>query len=246
MTSNDVTFSIKKCIDGTTQIVGKSSVDGSFAKYGVYSDKACKKKVGEIKIGENGTGSIKLSGGTYYVKELIVPTGYALSDDVYVLKSNQTVTVYEDFETGKIIINKTSEDKVVRNVEFKVTGSNGRSYTKKTNAVGIAILTDIPVYDINNKKIVYTISERDVPLKYVVPANQTVTLIADETVNVTFENKLKKFTAEVTKKDFETGVPQGEATLSGAVYGLYLDGELVDKYTTDENGCVTAQDKSHI
>ena len=31
MTSRDATFSIKKCIDGTSQIVGKSAVDGSFA-----------------------------------------------------------------------------------------------------------------------------------------------------------------------------------------------------------------------
>ena len=33
LTSRDATFSIKKCIDGTSQIVGKSPVDGSFAKY---------------------------------------------------------------------------------------------------------------------------------------------------------------------------------------------------------------------
>lgn len=142
LTSREATFSIKKCIDGTSQIVGKSAVDGSFAKYGVYSDKACKTKVGEIKIGEKGTGSIKLSNGTYYVKELSAPKGYALSTKVYELKANQTVTVYEDFQTGKIKINKTAEDKQVRNIEFKVTGSDGSSYTKKTNALGMRSLPD--------------------------------------------------------------------------------------------------------
>ena len=332
LTSRDATFAIKKCIDGTSQIVGKSTVDGSFAKYGVYSDKACKTKVGEIKIGEKGTGSIKLSSGTYYVKEISAPKGYALSTKVYELKANQTVTVYEDFQTGKIKINKTAEDKQVRNIEFKVTGSDGSSYTKKTNALGIAefsglkvydmktgkaitytvteinvaaryktpkaqnvtltkgnvdltvnvnfdndlkkgsikinkqsednqngdreftitgngktyniktgsdgvaILKDIPVYDSNNKKITYTIAEKNVPIKYVVPADHKVTLTADATTNVTFKNVLKKFTAEIVKKDSETGVSQGDATLAGAVYGLYLDGELVDTYTTDENG----------
>ena len=70
-----MTFSIKKCLDGTSQIVGKSTVDGSTAKYGVYSNKACKTKVGEITIGADGTGSIKLPGGTYYVKEIKAPTG---------------------------------------------------------------------------------------------------------------------------------------------------------------------------
>lgn len=40
ITSYDVTFRIKKCLDGTSQIIGKSPVDGSTAKYGVYSNKA--------------------------------------------------------------------------------------------------------------------------------------------------------------------------------------------------------------
>ena len=40
----------------------------------------------------------------------------------------------------------------------------------------------------------------------------------------------------MTKQDAETVSAQGNATLVGAVYGLYLDGELVDQYVTDENG----------
>ncbi len=332
VTSRDATFSIKKCLDGTSQIVGKSTVDGSFAKYGVYSDKACKTKIGEIKIGEKGTGSIKLKSGTYYVKEISAPKGYALSTKVYELKPNQTVTVYEDFQTGKIKINKTSEDKIVKDIEFKLKGSDGSSYTKKTDSKGvaefsglkvydmktgkaikytvseinvatryetpkaknvtltggnadltvnvnfvndlvkgnikinkqsednqnggreftitgggktyniktgsdgIAILSGIPVFDSSNKKITYTISEKNVPLKYVIPADQKITLTADATTSVTFKNELKKFTAEIVKKDSEMGSAQGDATLAGAVYGLYLDGNLVDTYTTDENG----------
>lgn len=74
------------------------------------------------------------------------------------------------------------------------------------------------------------------PIKYVVPADQTATLTADATTTKTFQNVLKKFTAEVVKKDAETGSAQGDATLAGAVYGLYLDGDLVDTYTTDSEG----------
>lgn len=51
-----------------------------------------------------------------------------------------------------------------------------------------------------------------------------------------FENKLKKFTAEITKKDSENITAQGDATLAGATYGLYRDGNRVATYTTDENG----------
>ena len=98
------------------------------------------------------------------------------------------------------------------------------------------LAADIPVFDSNNEKIVYTISEQDVPVRYVVPADQTATLTADATVDVSFENVLKKFTVEVTKEDAENAAAQGNATLSGAVYGIYENGELVDTYTTDESG----------
>ena len=40
----------------------------------------------------------------------------------------------------------------------------------------------------------------------------------------------------VIKKDSENGDPQGNASLAGAVYGLYRDGELIDTYSTDEKG----------
>ena len=61
-------------------------------------------------------------------------------------------------------------------------------------------------------------------------------MTADSTASKTFKNALKKFTAEVIKKDSENGDLQGNASLAGAVYGLYRDGELIDTYTTDEKG----------
>lgn len=56
------------------------------------------------------------------------------------------------------------------------------------------------------------------------------------TVNVEAE---KKFRISVTKKDSENVAAQGEATLAGAVYGIYKAGDLIDTYTTDENGQFT-------
>lgn len=226
VTSGDVTFSIKKCFDGTSQIVGKSTVDGSTAKYGVYSDKACKTKVGEITIGADGTGSIKLPGGTYYVKEIKAPTGYALSSKVYELKSSQTVTVYENFQTGKIKINKTAEDKIVKDVEFKVIGSDGSSYTRKTNSSGVAEFSGLKVYDMKTgKAVTYTVSEINVATRYETPKAKNVTLTsgnADLTVNVNFDNDLKKGSIKINKQseDGENGDRTFEIKGGGKTYTI--------------------------
>lgn len=220
ITQTDVTFSIKKCIDGTSQIVGKSAVDGSTAKYGVYSDKVCKTKVGEIMIGEKGTGSIKLSSGTYYVKELSAPKGYALSTKVYELKTNQTVTVYEKFQTGKIKINKTAEDDIVKDIEFKVTGSDGSSYTKKTDSKGFTEFSALNVYDMKTgKAVTYTVSEINVAERYEVPKAQNITLTsgdADLTVNVNFVNDLKKGSIKINKQSEDGQNGDREFQIAGA------------------------------
>ena len=334
ITKNDVKFEITKVLasDKTVKISGTSKVDGTVAKYGVYTDKACKNKVGEITIGKDGTGSIQLPEKQYYVKEISAPTGYSISEEVFALKADENVFVTEDFTRGKIKVNKIAEDGIVSGREFKVAGNDGSSYTKKTNANGvaefsglkvyntstgkaitytvseinvdtryevpkaqnvtltsgdvdltvnvkfnnqlktgsikinkqsedgenggreftvtgngktytistgengIALLENIPVYDSNNEKITYTISEKNVPIKYVIPADQTATLTADATTTKTFKNILKKFTVEVTKQDAEMVSAQGDGTLAGAVYGIYRDGALIDTYTTDENG----------
>ena len=178
---------------------------------------------------------------TYTVSEINVDTRYETpkAKNVKLTDGDVDLTVNVKFnnelKTGSIKINKQSEDNQNGGREFTVTG-NGKTYSIKTGSDGVAILSDIPVYDSNNQKIVYTISEKNVPVKYVVPASQTVTLTADATTTKTFKNVLKKFTAQVTKQDSETASAQGDGTLSGAVYGIYRNGELVDTYTTDENG----------
>ena len=178
---------------------------------------------------------------TYTVSEINVDTRYEVpkAQNVTLTSGDVDLTVNVKFnnqlKTGSIKINKQSEDNQNGDREFTITG-NGKTYTIKTGSDGIAILSDIPVYNSNNEKIVYTISEKNVPIRYVVPADQTATLTSDATTTKTFKNILKKFTVEVTKQDSETTSAQGDGTLAGAVYGIYRDGALIDTYTTDENG----------
>ena len=123
ITQREVTFEIKKVYieDNTIEISGTSPIDGTKAVYGVYTEKECTNKVGEITIGTDGTGSIKLPNAQYYVKEISAPTGYSVSTEVFALNANKEVFVTEDFLEGTIRINKTAEDGIIADREFKLS-----------------------------------------------------------------------------------------------------------------------------
>lgn len=149
------------------------------------------------------------------------------------------VSFKNELKKGNIKIQKNSEDKIVKDFTFKINGSDGSTYSAKANADGIATITDVPVYDSNNNKIVYTVEETNIPVRYVTPDGQTVTLEADKTSTVTFINILKKFNVTVVKSDIEKGKAQGDAKLSGAKYGIFKGEQLIDTYTTDSNASFT-------
>ena len=144
----------------------------------------------------------------------------------------QTFAVDINVQFGNLKITKTSEDNIVKGMVFTVKG-NGKTYTMTTDANGTAELNNIPVGT-------YTISENDI-IKYVKQTDKTVTVSDGKTSNVSFNNILKKFRVTVTKSDIEKGHAQGDAKLSGAVYGIYKGEQLVDTYTTDENASFTTK-----
>ena len=84
----------------------------------------------------------------------------------------------------------------------------------------------------------YTVTE-NTEGKYAKQNSKTVKVESGKTATVSFANILKKWSLTVTKTDAETKTAQGNATLAGAVYGIYNNGKLVDKYTTDKNGSFT-------
>ena len=132
---------------------------------------------------------------------------------------------------GDMKLVKTSEDGIVAGISFTVTGANGFSKTVTTNANGEIDISDLVPGT-------YTITEENID-RYVPNQSQTITVSSDKTSSVSFYNILKKFRVTVTKQDYEKGHAQGDAKLSGAVYGLFKGNDLVAQYTTDQNGSFT-------
>lgn len=132
---------------------------------------------------------------------------------------------------GDMKLAKTSEDGIVAGINFTVTGANGFSKTVTTNANGEIDISDLVPGT-------YTITEENID-RYVPNQSQTITVSSNKTSSVSFYNILKKFRVTVTKQDYEKGHAQGDAKLSGAVYGLFKGNDLVAQYTTDQNGSFT-------
>ena len=164
----------------------------------------------------------------------LVPYGDASLQDVITGVENDADPIRAYFKvktsSGNLKLVKTSEDGNVANIEFTVKG-DGYSQTVKTNSKGEFELTDLVPGS-------YTVTEIT-DSKYEPQKSQTVKVESGKTATVTFKNVLKKWNLTVTKTDAETKSAQGDATLAGAVYGIYNNGKLVDKYTTDKNGSFT-------
>ena len=190
----------------------------------------------------NSAGEIQidnLAPGTYTITE----QGY----DKYEPQETRTVNVVSGqvasvafsnvLKRGDLVVTKTSEDGLVEGMTFHLYG---------TSLSGIAVdeyaVTDSSGKAYFNDVLIgtgYVLEEVDVPVRYVVPDTQTAAIEWNTVTGKSFSNVLKKWNATVTKTDAETGVPQGDASLAGAQYGVFRGEELVDTYVTDANGQFT-------
>jgi len=187
--------------------------------------------------------------GKAYFKDVLIGSAYILEEvntaDKYITPIPQEViiewdkvtekSVYNELKRGDLTVTKSAEDGLTEGLTFHLYGySLSGIYVDEyavTNGNGIAEFKDILIG--SN----YTLEEYNCPDRYVVPELQEAAIEWNKVTNKSFDNILKKWNAEVYKVDSEYDKPQGDATLEGAVYGVYKNNVLVDKYITDENGC---------
>ena len=186
--------------------------------------------------------------------EGLFPATYTITEqsiDRYEPQQTQTVTLIGGRTTtvnfnnvlkrGSLEVVKTSEDGIVEGMKFHLFGTSLSGLPVDeyavTNADGVARFENVLI----SGDTPYVLEEVDTAIRYVVPATQTAPIEWKKVTSRSFVNVLKKFNVTVAKTDVETGTPQGDASLAGAVYGIYKGEELIDTYTTDENGQFTTK-----
>lgn len=173
---------------------------------------------------------------------------------------------YNELKRGDLTVKKTSEDGFVEGMKFHLYGTSFSGIKvdeyATTDSNGIAYFNDILIgtgYTIEevNTPIRYVIPDRqtadiawdeltevefeNILKKWRADVYKLDAELAgedDELVPVELMPMALSSTPEETVEElgYPYGYSQGDATLSGAVYGVYKDGVLIDTYETDENG----------
>ena len=191
--------------------------------------------------------TVKTANGGVFQLDNLKPGAYTVTETEYAQYEPQevrritvvsgqvtTVTFSNTLRRGDLTVKKTAEDGLVEGMKFRLSGTSLSGIEVNEFAVtdenGIATFKDVLI------GTGYTLEEVDTPTRYVVPDKQTAAVEWNKVTEKSFDNDLKKFNVTVTKSDRRTGLPQGDASLAGAKYGIYKGNQLIDTYTTDANG----------
>lgn len=191
----------------------------------------------EFYYASNGDPTIPV--GTVTMQETKAPEGYLLNNEIFVVKvkpegndeilnTYQEPIVPEQVIKGKIRIAKKDKDtgKVIQvaGTVFDIYFNGQKVSSMTTDETGYATSEDLAYGE-------YVIKEAKAPNGYVVDVNQeaVVDIKAEETYDTELSDKRVNATINLVKEDKDTGDrPQGEATLEGAVYGLYAKEDILD------------------
>ncbi len=256
---------LNELIPGDIKIV-KESEDGKISgiKFNISGNGINK----DVTSASDGTITTKdLKPGTYTVTEY-VNNGYVPQEPqtVTVVSGGTSVVNFNNLlQRGDLVVTKTCEDNLVEGLTFRINGTSTTGQEINIYAVtdvdGKATFSDVPVGT-------YRLTEESTPARYVIPEPQTVEIHWKETTEVSMHNALKKWRADIYKLDaehaglnypggnvpepssllysvsqteslgFPYGYSRGDASLEGAVYGVFHYDELVKTYTTDNDGYI--------
>lgn len=231
-----------------------------------YYDDSFKVSGDALYYSSDGNPSIPV--GTVTMQETKAPEGYKLNDETFIVKvisegSDEFLSTYqepivpEQVIKGKIRIAKKDKDtgKVIQvaGTVFDIYYDGKVVSSMTTDETGYAVSEPLAYGE-------YVIKEAKAPNGYVIDVNQeaVVDITAEKTYDTELSDKRVNATINLVKEDKDTGNrPQGDATLTGAVYGLYakedildpsMDGtvihkkdSLVGKITTDKNASGTIE-----
>ena len=237
---------VNELIPGNIKIV-KSSEDNKISGFEFdISGNGINKNVTTNSNGEIVVNDLKP--GTYTVNEKVYDAYVPQSSQTVTVVSGQTTSVYfnNELRRGNLTVTKTAEDGLVEGLQFGLTGTSLSGEKVDMYAVsdnsGKVNFKDIPIGE-------YKVFEYQTPDRYVEPDELDVAIEWNKTAEENIHNALKKWRVEVYKSDYELvpavaptslnntndyyGVSQGDATLEGAVYGLYKGDKLIDTFTTD-------------
>ncbi len=179
-------------------------------------------------------------------------------------------SVYNELKRGDVKVTKDSEDGLNSGIRFRLYGTslsgNSVNLYATTGEDGIAVFQDVLIGSDYTLVEVKTGNEYVIPEAQSVTVNwNEVTKCTVENILKKFKVEALKVDGilvygepdedapvELSLEDEQPvgedielpwpyGCSQGDATLEGAVYGMYLDGVLLDTYTTDANGRFTTK-----
>ena len=167
----------------------------------------------------------------------------------YVVPATQNITinwnevtdasVYNELKRGDLKVTKTSEDRLVEGMRFKLTGISLSGETVElyatTDRNGIATFTDVLI----TGSTPYVLEELNTAERYIVPEKQNVVIEWNAVTEASVYNELKRGDVKVTK-DSEDGLSSG---IQFRLYGTSLSGASVNLYaTTNADGIAVFED----
>ncbi len=214
--------------------------DTEFALY----DNKTQELVAQFKTNELGKYTLKLTYGTYTLKQLSSKEGYLNIEDLeftvddntldgenIVLKNKQIVgslTLYK--------IDSLTEELILEPAKFQIRNKKTGEYLKRNGldvfatTDGILNITNIPYGD-------YEIIEIEAPFNYRLNSEKISFSIVNlnDTIELAIPNEKMTGSLLIKKVDAQTG-----EAIPNVVFGLYnKDKELIGEYLTDEEGLIT-------